>query len=112
MSEEIISEIEEDLQKERFKKYWKNYGKYISLLIMFIIFSVGGWQIYELLEKRRNIDASNIFLNILDVSKEDTVSSFKGILEGKYDDIPEQAFAWAGGISDVIAKAKEMQEAK
>ena len=46
------------------------------------------------------------------VKKEDTVSSFKGILEGKYDDIPEQAFAWAGGISDVIAKAKEMQEAK
>ena len=38
MSEEIISEIEEDLQKERFKKYWKNYGKYISLLIVFIIF--------------------------------------------------------------------------
>ena len=36
----------------------KNYGKYISLLIVFIIFSVGGWQIYELLEKRRNIEAS------------------------------------------------------
>ena len=72
MSEEIISEIEEDLQKERFKKYWKNYGKYISLLIVFIIFSVGGWQIYEFIEKRRNIEASNIFLNILDVSKEDT----------------------------------------
>ena len=52
MSEEIISEIEEDLQKERFKKYWKNYGKYISLLIVFIIFSVGGWQIYEFIEKR------------------------------------------------------------
>ena len=46
------------------------------------------------------------------VKKEDTVESFKGILDGKYDDIPEQAFAWAGGISDVIAKAKEMQETK
>ena len=43
------------------------------------------------------------------VSKEDTVDSFQGILEGKYDDIPEQAFAWAGGISDVIEKAKEIQ---
>ncbi|MDA9734984.1 tetratricopeptide repeat protein [SAR116 cluster bacterium] len=79
MSEEIISEIEEDLQKERFKKYWKNYGKYIYLLIMFIIFSVGGWQIYELLEKRRNIEASNIFLNILDVSKEDTEKAIEEI---------------------------------
>jgi len=44
------------------------------------------------------------------VSKEDTVESFKGILDGKYDDIPEQAFAWAGGISDVLAKAKELKE--
>ena len=79
MSEEIISEIEEDLQKERFKKYWKNYGKYISLLIVFIIFSVGGWQIYGLLEKRRNIEASNIFLNILDVSKEDTKKAINEI---------------------------------
>ena len=79
MSEEIISEIEEDLQKERFKKYWKNYGKYISLLIVFIIFSVGGWQIYEFIEKRRNIEASNIFLNILDVSKEDTEKAIEQI---------------------------------
>jgi F-type H+-transporting ATPase subunit beta len=44
------------------------------------------------------------------VKKEDTVAGFKGILEGKYDDIPEQAFAYAGGISDVLAKAKELQD--
>ena len=45
------------------------------------------------------------------VRKEDTVAAFKGIIEGKYDDIPEQAFSWAGGIDDVLAKAKELQEA-
>lgn len=45
------------------------------------------------------------------VKKEDTVAAFKGIIDGKYDDIPEQAFAWAGGIQDVLAKAKELQEA-
>ena len=45
------------------------------------------------------------------VKKEDTVAAFKGIIDGKYDDIPEQAFAWAGGIEDVLAKAKELQEA-
>ena len=86
MSEEIISEIEEDLQKERFKKYWKNYGKYISLLIVFIIFSFGGWQIYEFIEKRRNIEASNIFLNILDVSKEDTEKAIEEI--NKINNLP------------------------
>ena len=83
MSEEIISEIEEDLQKERFKKYWKNYCKYISLLIVFIIFSVGGWQIYEFIEQRKNIEASNIFLNILDVSKEDTEKAIDEIYKIK-----------------------------
>ena len=43
------------------------------------------------------------------VKKEDTVAAFKGLLEGKYDHIPEQAFAWAGGISDVLEKAKELE---
>ena len=42
------------------------------------------------------------------VKKEDSVQSFKGILDGEFDDIPEQAFAWCGGIEDVKAKAKEL----
>jgi hypothetical protein len=71
MSEEIISEIEEDLQKERLKKYWKIYGKYIYSLTILIILTVGGWQLYQYYEKRKNIEASNIFLNILEVSKVD-----------------------------------------
>ena len=71
MSEEIISEIEEDLQKERFKKYWKNYGKYLYSLIILIILTVGGWQLYQYNEKRKNIEASNIFLNIIEMSKVD-----------------------------------------
>ncbi len=71
MSEEIISEIEEDLQKERLKKYWKNYGKYLYSLIILIILTVGGWQLYQYNEKRKNIEASNIFLNIIEMSKVD-----------------------------------------
>ena len=71
MSEEIISEIEEDLQKERLKKYWKIYGKYIYSLTILIILTVGGWQLYQYYEKRKNIEASNIFLNILEMSKVD-----------------------------------------
>ena len=71
MSEEIISEIEEDLQKERLKKYWKIYGKYIYSLTILIILTVGGWQLYQYNEKRKNNEASNIFLNILEVSKVD-----------------------------------------
>lgn len=42
------------------------------------------------------------------VSKEDTIRSFKEILAGKYDDLPEQAFMFAGTVEEVVEKAKEM----
>src|SRR5208283_6091598 len=40
---------------------------------------------------------------------EETISSFKAITEGKYDNLPEQAFYMVGGIEDVEAKAKGME---
>ena len=40
----------------------------------------------------------------------DTVSGFKGIIEGKYDDLPEQAFYMVGTIDEAIEKAKGMEE--
>ncbi len=42
------------------------------------------------------------------VDLKDTVQSFKEILEGKYDDLPEQAFLMCGGISEVVEKAQKM----
>jgi len=40
------------------------------------------------------------------VQLEDTIRSFKEVLEGKHDDVPEMAFYMAGGIDDVLEKAK------
>jgi F-type H+-transporting ATPase subunit beta len=40
---------------------------------------------------------------------EETISSFKAISEGKYDNLPEQAFYMCGGIEDVEKKAREME---
>ncbi len=45
------------------------------------------------------------------VPLEDTVRSFKGLLAGDYDHLPEQAFYMCGGIEDAIAKAEKMAEA-
>ncbi|MFC4558072.1 F0F1 ATP synthase subunit beta [Virgibacillus kekensis] len=39
----------------------------------------------------------------------ETVKGFKEILEGKYDDIPEDAFRLVGRIEDVVEKAKSME---
>ena len=42
------------------------------------------------------------------VSVTDTVRGFKEIVEGRHDDLPEQAFMYAGTIEEVVAKAKEI----
>lgn len=42
------------------------------------------------------------------VSREDTVRSFKEILEGKWDHLPEQAFYMVGAIEEAVEKAKSM----
>jgi F-type H+-transporting ATPase subunit beta len=41
----------------------------------------------------------------------DTVKSFKEIVEGKHDELPEQAFYMVGDIGEAIEKAKKLREA-
>ncbi|WDE97887.1 F0F1 ATP synthase subunit beta [Lentisphaera profundi] len=43
------------------------------------------------------------------VALADTVQSFKEVLEGKHDDVPEQAFYLVGGINEVLEKAKNLE---
>jgi len=43
------------------------------------------------------------------VKLEDTIKSFKDLVAGKYDHIPEQAFYMCGGIEEVIEKHEKMQ---
>ncbi len=43
------------------------------------------------------------------VSLKDTVAGFKGIVEGEYDHLPEQAFYMVGTIAEAIEKAKTIQ---
>ena len=40
---------------------------------------------------------------------DETIASFKAVTEGKYDNLPEQAFYMVGGIEDAEAKAREME---
>jgi F-type H+-transporting ATPase subunit beta len=43
------------------------------------------------------------------VALEDTVQSFKEVLEGKHDAVPEQAFYLVGGINEALEKAKTLE---
>jgi F-type H+/Na+-transporting ATPase subunit beta len=42
------------------------------------------------------------------VSLKDTIRGFKGILEGEFDSLPEQAFYMVGGIEEAVEKAKNL----
>jgi len=44
------------------------------------------------------------------VKMEDTVRGFKMLVEGKLDDIPEQAFYMVGGIEEVLENAEKMKK--
>ena len=43
------------------------------------------------------------------VKIEDTIRGFKGIVEGKFDDLPENAFLMVGTIEDAVEKAKQLK---
>jgi F-type H+-transporting ATPase subunit beta len=43
------------------------------------------------------------------VKLEDTIRSFRGLVDGEYDHIPEQCFAYCGAIEDVLANYEKMQ---
>jgi F-type H+-transporting ATPase subunit beta len=43
------------------------------------------------------------------VKKEDTIRSFKAVISGEYDHLPEAAFYMVGDIESAVAKAKELE---
>ncbi len=45
------------------------------------------------------------------LSVKESIDSFRGICEGKYDEIPEQAFYMVGGIDEVLERAKQIEAA-
>ncbi len=46
------------------------------------------------------------------VKLEDTIKSFKGLIDGKYDSLPEQAFYMVGSIDEAVEKAEKIQSGK
>ncbi|MDB5690445.1 MAG: synthase subunit beta, partial [Sphingomonas bacterium] len=45
------------------------------------------------------------------VAIEDTVASFRAVVAGEYDHLPESAFYMVGGIDEAVAKAQKLAEA-
>jgi F-type H+-transporting ATPase subunit beta len=46
------------------------------------------------------------------VKLEDTIRSFKAVVAGEYDHLPENAFYMVGAIEEAVAKGEKMKEGK
>jgi F-type H+/Na+-transporting ATPase subunit beta len=44
------------------------------------------------------------------VKLSDNIEGFRQILDGKHDDLPEQAFYMVGSIDDAVARGKELRD--
>jgi F-type H+-transporting ATPase subunit beta len=44
------------------------------------------------------------------VQLEDTIRSFKAVVDGEYDHLPEAAFYMVGGIDEAVAKAEKLAQ--
>ena len=58
------------------------------------------------------LHVAEVFTNIpgVFVQLEDTIKSFKAVVEGEYDHLPEAAFYMVGGIDQAVEKAKKLAE--
>ena len=83
MSEEIFSEIEEDLHKERMKRLWSKYGKFLIGGVLSIIILVGGWQSFGIWQKSRFNNASNLYFNIIESSESNSELALNKITSAK-----------------------------
>ena len=44
------------------------------------------------------------------VKLEDTVQGFKEIVDGKHDELPEQAFMYVGSIDEAVERAEKLEQ--
>ncbi|KAG6601834.1 ATP synthase subunit beta, mitochondrial, partial [Cucurbita argyrosperma subsp. sororia] len=60
-------------------------------------------------EHFRDAEGQDVLLFIDNIFRfTQSVNSFQGVLDGKYDDLSEQSFYMVGGIEEVIAKAEKI----
>ena len=61
MSEPLEAEVNEELRNQQLKSIWNRFGLYIIIIALFIIFSVGGYEIKNYLNNKVSQKESNLF---------------------------------------------------
>ena len=51
---DIFREIEEDLQRDRYKKLWEKYGNLVIAAAVALVLSTAGWQVWKTYRVKRD----------------------------------------------------------
>jgi hypothetical protein len=80
---DIFNEVDEEVRRERLKKFWDQYSIYIIALAVLIVVGVGGWRGYQYWEAKRSQEAGARFERAITLSEEnknaEAVEEFKAI---------------------------------
>lgn len=115
---DIFSEIEEDIRKDRAKRIWQRFGKYVIGGAVLLVIGVGGWRVYEGWADGRAAAAGDRFLDAVTLV-EDSPQAGIDALEAIAADSPSgygalarfraaSALAQDGNFDESIAHFREL----
>lgn len=83
---DILGEIKQDIQREKYLKAWNKHGKKVSYIVCTTIVLIAFFMFYASYQTRSSLKASDLFINYLEL-KENGASSEK--LEKVYKEIQD-----------------------
>jgi len=59
---DIFREVEEDVRRERFEKFWKAYGNYLIAALVLVFVGIGAWQLWDRHEQQERAKVAASFI--------------------------------------------------
>jgi len=59
---DIFREVEEDVRRERFEKFWKAYGNYLIAALVLVFVGIGAWQLWDRHEQQERAKVAATFI--------------------------------------------------
>lgn len=115
---DIFSEIEEDIRKDRAKRIWDRFGKYVIGGAIVLVLGVGGWRVYEGWADARSAAAGDRFLDAVTLAEEsptagiDALEAIAADSPGSYGALARfraaSALAQDGNFDESIVRFREL----
>jgi hypothetical protein len=112
---DIFREVEEDVRRERFQKFWNSYGAYVIVLLVLVFAGIGGWQLWQRYDQQEREKAASQMMAAQRITNpRDAANAFQDLVNapkgyGKLARLGEaNAMFAAGQREDAIALYKQI----